>query len=300
VAGVGERERGGLVPGEQEGDEVVAELGAREAVRLVGGAVRDQQQVQQVRVVDVVERRRVGRLAARVQQVVDGLVEVGPRGREAPPRGRRDPVRQRQHGAEGGGVEEVVDRAGGHGDRAAELVVEVTVEQRPDEDVEGEAFRDVAEVDAVAVGPVGGRVPGRVDRVATVSLDAFAVERRLGDGAGAAPLVARGEEHPVRQEAAAGVSDLRGLPEADLVAHEDALDVLGVGDVVEAPAREPDPDHIAQVAGVALVEGERVPEVLVRVAQEREPVGFGRRRRVGGRIGTGAGTVAPGRRTVGH
>src|SRR5215218_5030926 len=244
VEGEGQGRGGGLVPGEQEDQDLVAHLPRRErraGLRVAGGEQpRDE-------VLGVARG-----VATPLDDGVDDRVER-PHGRGRPPPGRGRPggrQRDRGGGAAAGGLAD--DREGGADGRDG--VVHAGAEQGPADHAQGVLDHLGVQVDPRRGGGRGPAVPqpcGLVGHHGHVAGDAAGGEQR-GKGASllAPALAVAGEQ---------AVAERRG----DLAVEEGVLGIaLGAGGKV---------DHVAVLGHGALQGAELVAPELARQTQQQRP-----------------------------
>ena len=165
-----------------------------------------------------------------------------------------------------------------HGADLTGLFRQTGPEKHPGDDLQGEA-RHVGEEVARFAFVVGiGEAFGRFDHDGPVSRQAFAVEQRLQEPALPQPGVAVAGEQAVAEQQAVHLEGVVLDPVAG-VRHQDRFDQVGVVDEDDAAQAEAQSGHVAELAGAAGVERQRVAAQLGQVAAEERAF---RPRREGG------------------
>ena len=263
VSGVGR----GVVAGQQQGHDLVAELPVGHAAAvalLVAGLQEDRQQV-----------AAAGRGPAALG---DDAVDDGVQAQEAvagPAVGRRrQPQGQRDQATAAGG--EVVHQ---HDERLADLagpVGDVHVEEGAGGDAERELRHLGVNVAGFAVAPGIEHAPRQGNDRLGVGGDALAAKGGLHEAALAQPELAFAQEQAVAQPGDQhALSEV--LDEVAVAGGEDFLDAVGVADEGDAAGAHAQGEDVAILAGAAGVEAEDVAAPLGKGAEQPVAPRAGRR-----------------------
>ena len=261
VPGPGERVRRGLVPGEQDGHHLVAEMAvghARAVAFDVGGDEQHRQQVAAVLAAGPPLR----------DDPVDDAVEKRHRPVEARVAGQGQLV---EHGGEG--QREAREEADDDAQRLRDLrrlCLHVGVEQRLGRHPQRQRHHLGVDVQRLTVGqPLAAAQRVRRHRLA-VGGDALPVERGLGEAALAGVELAFAGEQPFAQEEL-GPLDPLALRERVLVGHQHVLDVIGVAQEEHVVAAEAVEADVAVGPRALEKEAQRVAPEVQDVAEEGQP-----------------------------
>ena len=134
------------------------------------------------------------------------------------------------------------------------VAVDVGVEERFGDDLEGEAHHGIVQVELLAGTPGLDEAGGAIGHGAGVIRDAIAVEGRLHHAALAEPKFAFAGEKAVAKEEAVGAEDA-AFDEFTRIVDDDVFDVLGMEKGVGAEVEKAQADDVAVFAGVTRHEG---------------------------------------------
>lgn len=247
--GPGEGAGGGFVSGEEEGEGFVAELLSGHAGAIFVLRMDE-------------EREKVAGIvvggAALLDDAVDDDGEIADSAFCAEIAAAGEPGRRHEQAAKiHGEFEKDVEIFANIGS----VAVDVGVEERFGDDLEGEAHHGIVQVELLAGTPGLDEAGGAIGHGAGVIRDAIAVEGRLHHAALAEPKFAFAGEKAVAKEEAVGAEDA-AFDEFTRIVDDDVFDVLGMEKGVGAEVEKAQADDVAVFAGVTRHEGKGIASKL--------------------------------------
>ena len=293
VPGPGERDRRGLVAGEQQGDHLVAELpiGHRAAL-LVAPFEEHGEQVPPVARVSPVP----------IDESSHDPVEPPHAAHEADVPGKRDPIGDQHRPYEAGGdlLHDPRERL----IHLAHLLLHVHVEERLGRDAQGEGHHLLMGVARLSIAPVARCALRVLHHRPGVVGEPVRVEGGRGEASLAQPEVPLAREQAVAEEETDLVPEEAVLDEVARLFHQHLFDMLGTGDEQRGPPGEVEAHQVAVLPGAGREELERAGPQIAEAAEDRLPSRTGRAGGSGeSQHGVGSGTwrvVGARRRTPGR
>ena len=252
VEGPGERAGGGLVPGQEEGHHLVAELPVGHPLAIPLLVSSREQHGQEVATVDAAP-------PPLRDQLVDGVVQTGHRAGESTIAGQGEELEQTREG-KGETREEVEDGGQGLADLLG-LALHFDPEEGLGHDGHGEGRHLLVEVDLLAGPPAIAAALRVVHHGLAIGSDALAVEGGLDEPPLPPVELTVGGEQPLAEERL-GPLEPQSLLEGMLLRDQHLLHVVGVAHQVGVGQADPQAHDVAVFTRHPRHEGQRVSAQL--------------------------------------